>query len=93
MFRFEPGSYKTPAGFIPAIACYKIDKNKREIFDYVLTNINAVGMTELKAIESAERSLNKAFKKRQKTGNDKDLAQSLKSDGFKKIDNPQFAKD
>jgi len=92
MFRFEPGSYQTPSGFIPALACYKINKNKQETFDYILTNINVVELTEQKAVESAEKSLNRAFQKRLKTGNDNDVALSLKSDGFIKIDNPQFAK-
>ena len=93
MFRFEPGSYQTPAGFIPALACYKIDKNKNETFDYILTNPKIIGLTEQKAVESAEKSLNKAFQKRQKTGNDFEIALSLKSDGFIKVDNPKFAKD
>lgn len=93
MFRFEPGSYQTPAGFLPALACFKINKNKQEIFDYILTNINTVELTEQNAVESAEKSLNRAFQKRQKTGNDYYVAQSLKSDGFIKVDNPQFAKD
>ncbi|MBE9509396.1 MAG: hypothetical protein IMY71_00850 [Bacteroidetes bacterium] len=93
MFRFEPGSYQTPSGFLPALACYKIGKNKKEIFDYILTNIKAIELTEQKAVESAEKSLKKAFKKKQKTGKDYNLAQSLKSDGFIKVDNPQFAKD
>ena len=93
MYRFEPGSYQTPSGFTPAIACYKITKNKEEIFEYILTNINAIELTEQKAVESAEKSLNKAFQKRQKTDNDNDVAQSLKSDGFIKVDNPQFAKE
>jgi 20S proteasome alpha/beta subunit len=92
MYKFEPGSYQTPLGFTPALACYKITKNKEEIFDYILTNKNVVELTEQKAVESAEKSLNKAFRKRQKTGKDNDVAQSLKSDGFVKIDNPQFAK-
>ncbi len=93
MFRFEPGSYKTPAGFLPALACYKIDKNKNETFDYILTNIMGIELSEQKAFENAEKSLKKAFQKRQKSGNDFDLAQSLKSDGFVKIDDPKFAKD
>ena len=85
MFRFESGSYQTPLGFLPALACFKISKNKNEVFDYLLTNI--------KAVESAEKSLNKAFIERQKTGNDNDVAQSLKLDGFIKVDKPQFAQD
>ena len=93
MFRFEPGSYQTPAGFLPALACYKLDKNKKETFDYILTNVKVIELTEQKAIENAEKSLNKAFQKRQKTGNDFDIVQSLKSDGFVKIDDPKFAKD
>jgi 20S proteasome alpha/beta subunit len=93
MFRFEPGSYQTPLGFLPALACYKINKNKNEVFDYLLTNLKAVELTEQKAVESAEKSLNKAFSERQKTSNDNIVAESLKSDGFIKVNNPQFAKD
>jgi hypothetical protein len=93
MFRFEPGSYQTPAGFLPALACYKLDKNKKETFDYILTNVKVIELTEQKAIENAEKSLNIAFQKRQKTVNDFDIVQSFKSEGFVKIDDPKFAKD
>lgn len=93
MFRFEPGSYQIPAGFLPALACYKLDKNKKETFGYILTNVKVIELTEQKAIENAEKSLNKAFQKRQKTGNDFDIVQLLKSDGFIKVDDPKFAKD
>jgi len=93
MFRFEPGSYKTSAGFLPALACYRLDKNRKETFDYILANVKVIELTEQKAIENAEKSLDKAFQKRQNTGNDFDVAQSFKSDGFVKIDNPKFAKD
>ena len=92
MFRFEPGSYQTPSGFLPALACYKTVKNQKEVFDYILTNINTVELTEQKAVQSAEGSLKKAFQKRHKTGNDEDVGKSLKLDGFIKIDKPQFAK-
>jgi len=92
MFRFEPGSYQTPAGFLPALVCYKIDNKKKETFDYILTNVKVIELTEQKAVENAVKSLNKAFQKRQKSGNDFDLAQSLKSDGFVKVDDPKFAK-
>jgi hypothetical protein len=93
MFRFEPESYKTPAGFLPALVCYKIDKNKKETFDYILINTKIIELTNLNAVKNAEKSLNKAFKKRQITGNDFDIAQSLKSDGFAKVNDPKFAKD
>lgn len=77
MNQFESGSYQTKSGFTPAIACYKKTKNKKEIFDYILTKINVAELTEQKAVESAEKSLNKAFQKRQKSGYDKDVAQHL----------------
>jgi len=91
MYKFEPGSYQTPAGFLPALACYKIDKNKKEIFDYLLTNIKTIKLTEQEAVEIAEKALKIAFQKRQNTGNDFDVAQSLKSDGFTKLNDPRFA--
>jgi len=93
MFKFETGSYHIPAGFLPALACYKIDNNKKETFDYILTNIKIIRLTEQQAVESAEKSLDKAFQKRQKIGNDFEIARSLKADGFVKIDDPKFAKD
>jgi len=79
--------------YIHALACYRLDKNRKETFDYILANVKVIELTEQKAIENAEKSLDKAFQKRQNTGNDFDVAQSFKSDGFVKIDNPKFAKD
>ncbi len=92
MYRFEPGSYKTPAGFLPAIACYKKVKNDSEAFDYILVNTNLIIKTEDSAVQKSIELLNKAFKNRQNTGDDKKMAESLKLDGFKVIDNPMFAK-
>jgi hypothetical protein len=92
MFRFEPGSYNTPSGFKPALACYKIAKNKKDKIDYILMNNNAIGLNEQMAVLSAEESLNRAFQKKQKTGNNEDIATSLKEDGFVKVDNPTILK-
>ena len=92
MYRFEPGSYKTPEGFLPAIACYKKFKNSSEVFDYVLVNVKIILKTEDHAVEKATESLNNAFKKRQATGNDKTVGESLHKEGFKKVDNPLIAK-
>jgi hypothetical protein len=91
MYRFEPGSYQTPAGFLPAIACYK-SKGDSEVFDYILVNANIVMKTEDIADQKSTELLNKAFKYKQDTGDDKKVAESLRLDGFKVIDNPMFAK-
>jgi hypothetical protein len=46
MYRFEPGSYQTPSGFLPALACFKIEKNKMETLDYILTNTKIIEPNE-----------------------------------------------
>lgn len=61
MTKFEPGSYQIPAGLLPSLACYKLDKNKKEAVDYVLKNAEVAELTEQAAIGNAEKSLNKAF--------------------------------
>lgn len=65
MYRFEPGSYQVPAGFIPAIACYKIS-NEKEYFDYILVNPNLILNTEDDAVQTSTIAINKAFNKRKK---------------------------
>ena len=92
MYRFEPGSYQTPSGFLPALACFKIGKNKMESLDYILTNTKIIEPNEEKAVEIAEKSLSKAFKNSGKKGNEQKIANSLKADGFKIMENPKFAK-
>jgi hypothetical protein len=88
MYHFEPGSYKTPNGFLAAIACYKDESTSCE---YILVKSNLVLITEESAVKKSEDYLNKAFSKREQTGNDRTVARSLKLDGFKKIDNPRIA--
>jgi hypothetical protein len=91
MYRFEPGSYQTPAGFLPAIACYK-SKGDSEVLDYILVNTNIIIKTEDSAVQKSTELLNKAFKYRQGTGDDIKVAESLRLDGFKVFDDPMFAK-
>jgi hypothetical protein len=93
MFKFEPGSYKTPAGFLPALACYKIGKNNEETLDYILTNTEAIEQFEVMAENNAENYLNKAFNKAKKAKDEQKIGLSLKSDGFQKMENPKFATD
>ena len=92
MYRFEPGAYKTPEGFLPAIGCYKIITSSSEVFDYVLVNVKTILKTEDHAVEKATESLNNAFKKRKATGKDKTVGESLHKEGYKKVDNPLIAK-
>ena len=92
MFRFEPGAYKTPKGFLPAIGCYKNFNISTEVLDYVLVNVKIVLKTEALAEEKATESLNSAFKKRQATGKDITVGEYLHKEGFKKLDNPMIAK-
>ena len=92
MYRFEPGSYQTPAGFLPAIACYKKVKNGSEVVDYILVNPKLIIRTGDGAVQISTELLNKAFKNRQDKGEDIKVAESLKLDGFTVIDNPMFAR-
>jgi hypothetical protein len=88
MYRFEPGSYQVPPGFLPAIACYKIDS---EDFDHILVNVKFVFRKENQAVKKSTELLNKAFKKRLQTGNDKAVVESLILDGFKRVTDPRIA--
>ena len=88
MFRFEPGSYKILGGFLSAIACYK---DESESFEYILVKANVTFQSEDSAVKKSEECLNKAFKKRNETGNDMSVGRSLKLDGFKKVDDPRIA--
>jgi hypothetical protein len=92
MYRFEPGSYQTPSGFLPALACFKIGKNKMETLDYILTNTKVIEPNEEKAVDIAEKLLSKAFKNYEQKGNEQKIANSLRADGFKIVENPKFAK-
>ena len=76
MYRFEPGTYKIPEGFLPAIACYMKFKNGSEVLDYVLVNVNVILKTENHAVEKSTESLNNAFKKRQSTGGLRQVTQT-----------------
>ena len=85
-FKFEPGSYGDIGNFMPSIACMKRDKNDWK-HHFVIVKITKTFRNEDKAVSVAINDLNKAYKKREKTGLDITVGEVLSSDGYVNVKN------
>ena len=80
-FKFEPGSYGDIGNFMPSIACMKEYKNDWK-YHFVIVKITESFSKEDKAVAVAIKDLNKAFKKRERTGLDITVGEALSSAGY-----------
>jgi hypothetical protein len=85
-FQYEPGSYGDVGNFMPSIACMKKDNNVWK-YHFVIVKISKTFSKEDKAVAVATKDLDKAFKKREKTGLDITVGESLSSDGYVNVEN------
>jgi len=83
-FKFEPGSYGDVGNFMPSIACMKQNKDNWK-YHFVLAKITETVANEDEAVVQAIKDLDKAFKKREKTGSDNTVGEVLRNDGYVSI--------
>ena len=79
--QLEPGSYQTPNGFFPSIMCYCASSS-----DYCLIKGKACFDEEKTAVEMARKNLTFAMEICEGTGNQIDIAVSLKDSGYEKLE-------
>ena len=60
-FRFEPGSYKLPGGFLPSIACLEQWKPGAWRYHFVLVRLDVQLVEESDAVAQAVEDINQAF--------------------------------
>jgi len=84
--KLEPGSYKTPNGYFPAIMCYCSNSP-----DYCLINDIITFQEEHESVQLANKNLNQALQLKESSNNQIDIANALKEFGYKNLENYQVA--
>jgi len=84
-FRFEAGSYGSPAGFLPSIACLKQVNVDEWEYHFVLARPDEGYPVEDEAIAAAESNLEDAFKDRDLHGSDFAVAEYLRGKGYLRV--------
>jgi hypothetical protein len=81
-FRFEPGSYGAPGGFVPSIACLKQVRPDEWEYHFVLVCPEHFSAEEDATVSRATEDLDRAFADRHQTGDDFSVAHSLQRAGY-----------
>jgi len=81
-FRFEPGSYGSLGAFMPSMAC--LQQTQPVVWEYyfVLVKPRQTHTQEAEAVAEAENDLQAAFRRREQTGSDFTVAESLRAKGY-----------
>ena len=81
-FRFEPGSYGSPGALMASIAC--LQQTQPAVWEYyfVLVKPRQTHAQEAEAVAEAESDLQTAFRRREQTGSDFTVAESLRAKGY-----------
>lgn len=85
-FRFEPGSYGGPGGFVPSIACLKQARPNEWEYHFVIARPEDVHDQEHAAVAEAAKDLERAFESRGSGMGDMAVAQSLRSAGYVSVE-------
>lgn len=81
-FRFEPGSYGSPGGFAPSIACLKQARPNEWEYHFVIVRPEDLHAEEDAAVAEATQDLNRAFSSRSPGMGDMAVAQRLSNAGY-----------
>src|SRR5262245_22094438 len=81
-FRFEPGSYGGPGGYVPSIACLKQARPNEWEYHFVIVRPEDLHAEEDAAVAEATRDLDRAFGSRSPGMGDVAVAQSLRNAGY-----------
>jgi hypothetical protein len=84
-FRFEPGSYGAPGGFLPSIACLKAERPDQWQYHFVLVRAERHFTDEDAASTQARQDLTLAFGQGGQPASDH-VATALKTLGYKSVD-------
>jgi len=89
-FRFEAGSYGSPAGFIPSIACLK-RAGDAEHYHFVLVRPEEPSKGENQASDVAHQDLDTAAARRERLGTAAAFATSLREIGYVRLNDFEIA--
>ena len=84
-YQFKPGTYGDANNYMPSIACQKQTNLDKWEYHFVLVNPIKIYDDLDEAYEIAENDLNIAFQKKENNCSDFEVAEVLKTKGYKKV--------
>lgn len=84
-FRFEPGSYGGPGGFMPSIVCLKQVRPNEWEYHFVIVRPGDLHVEEDTAVAEATQDLDRAFDALSPGIGDMAVAQSLRNAGYMSV--------
>ena len=86
-FRFEPGSYGGPGGYVPSLACFsELDSGEKD-YRFVLANPSCVLDSEREAVEQAMADFNEACRVDDATRSIEAMGRQLSARGYGVVEN------
>lgn len=86
-FRFEPGSYGGPGGYMPSLACFSESSSGEKDYRFVLANPSYVVDSEREAVAQATADFGEACRVDDATGSIEALGRELSGRGYVVVEN------
>lgn len=81
-FRFEPGSYGGPGGYVPSLACFRELAPGEKEYRFVLAKPSSIVDSEHEAVTEATADFSEACRVDDATGSTKAMARQLSARGY-----------
>lgn len=86
-FRFEPGSYGGPGGYVPSLACFSESSSGDKEYRCVLANPSYVVDTDREAVAQATADFSEACRVEDATGSIEAMGRQLSARGYVVVEN------
>src|SRR5437867_7353413 len=81
-FRFEPGSYGGPGGYVPSLACFRESSSGQKVYRFVLANPSHVVSSDREAVARATVDFGDACRVDDATASIEALGHQLSARGY-----------
>ena len=86
-FRFEPGSYGGPGGYVPSLACFSESSSGKEVYRFILANPSDVVDSNHEAVARATADFSEACRVDDATGSIDAMGLQLPARGYVIVEN------
>ncbi len=86
-FRFEPGSYGGPGGFVPSLACFRESSSGEKEYRFVLANPSHIVDSDREAVAKATADFSEACRVDDATGSFEAMGRQLSGCGYLVVEN------
>ena len=86
-FRFEPGSYGGPGGYVPSLACLRESSSGQKHYRFVLANPSHVVDSDREAVARATADFSEASRADDASGSIEAMGRQLAGQGYVIVEN------